>query len=594
MEAQARKCPNGHLMDPNWNKCPYCEAERAAKKMNGQGTNSGNRIGLYEILKPIGDGGMAEVFSAKHLLMSRVVAIKTIHKHLLENKIVHKSFRREMEASAKISHKNVLTVFDAGIADERPYLVMEYVDGEDLGKIVKKSGALDFEDALDYVTQAARGLEEIHKQNIVHRDIKPHNMILDKCGNLKIFDFGICKLLYVKSEETFQSKSENTQRQKSESTLPKNDDKTVIWPGKKSQEMYRDSGSELKFSFLDYVLDDDALFTIVSPINREIKEIQNDFYSEPPSIENLNQESLLTDNSSQKYHRSDQETSSSDITDTDYLSDNGQKHHQFDEPEFIGTLGFISPEQIKNSSQVGFKADIYSLGCTLFYLLNGKTITDGSSANDAILAHIKGTLPSLSHAGSNIPSDLESVYKKMIAVDPKDRYESMHDLIEELEKVGSKPKVFISYRRADTIDATDRLFTSMRPKLGSENLFMDIDTIPAGVDFREHVKKEVGNCDVMLVVIGDYWLHTREDRSRRIDNPADFVRLEIESALEMNIPIIPILVGQARMPSPLELPSSIKELAYRNSAEVRPGKNYEIHVSQLLNAILSIFRAIKA
>lgn len=160
MEAQARKCPNGHVMDPNWERCPYCEAK---KKMNGLGTNSGDRIGLYEILKPIGDGGMAEVFSARHLLMSRVVAIKTIHEHLLKDKIVHKSFRREMEASAKISHKNVLTVFDAGISDERPYLVMEYVDGEDLGKIIKKSGPLDFEDALDYVIQAARGLEEIHK-----------------------------------------------------------------------------------------------------------------------------------------------------------------------------------------------------------------------------------------------------------------------------------------------------------------------------------------------------------------------------------------------------------------------------------------------
>jgi serine/threonine protein kinase len=258
--------------------------------------------------------------------------------------------------------------------------------------------------------------------------------------------------------------------------------------------------------------------------------------------------------------------------------------------KFIGTLGFISPEQIKNPSYVDFRSDIYSLGCTFFYFLTGKTVIHENSPKDAILKHENGNLPSLLEFRSDIPPVLESVYKKMVARNPKDRFQTIPELIEELEKVRTKPKIFISYRREDTIDATDRLFTSLIPKFGLENLFMDIDTIPPGVDFREFIKNEVSHCDILLAVIGDHWLRIIEDGTRRIDNPADFVRIEIESALELKIPIIPILVGQAQMLRPTELPQSIQEFAYRNSAEVRPGKNYEGNISQLAKAILSIFR----
>jgi formylglycine-generating enzyme required for sulfatase activity len=152
------------------------------------------------------------------------------------------------------------------------------------------------------------------------------------------------------------------------------------------------------------------------------------------------------------------------------------------------------------------------------------------------------------------------------------------------------PKIFISYRREDSEHVTGRIHDRLEPRFGRENVFLDVDTIPFGVDFREHLERAVSKCDILLAVIGDGWLDIRfkegtRQGQRRLDDPGDFVRIEIESALARGIPVIPLLVGRANMPGQQELPEVLRQLAFRNAAEVRSGRDFNDHVERLIRGI---------
>jgi len=156
------------------------------------------------------------------------------------------------------------------------------------------------------------------------------------------------------------------------------------------------------------------------------------------------------------------------------------------------------------------------------------------------------------------------------------------------------PKIFISYRRYDSADATGRLYDRLKAHFGSESVFYDVDTIPIGVDFRKHLGEQVGKCDVFLAIIGDNWLsNCYEDGpkkgQRRLDDPVDWVRIEIEAALTREIPVVPVLVGRARMPDQNDLPSALMELVFRHAAEVRSGADYDGQTTRLIRAIERTF-----
>jgi len=120
-------------------------------------------------------------------------------------------------------------------------------------------------------------------------------------------------------------------------------------------------------------------------------------------------------------------------------------------------------------------------------------------------------------------------------------------------------------------------------------VFMDIDNIPLGVDFREHISGEVSRCDLLLALIGDRWLALDgSDKVRRIDSPSDLVRIEIESALNRSIPVVPVLIGGAKMPPKAELPESMQALAFRNAAEVSAGRDARHQLDQLANGLREI------
>jgi len=159
------------------------------------------------------------------------------------------------------------------------------------------------------------------------------------------------------------------------------------------------------------------------------------------------------------------------------------------------------------------------------------------------------------------------------------------------------PKIFISYRRHDSADATGRLDDRLLGKYGRESVFFDIDSIPPGDDFPKRLSNEVKKCDVLLAVIGDRWLDALcEDGphkgKRRLEDPGDYVRIEIESALALGRPVIPVLVGQARMPAAPDLPGeTLKDLAYKNAVEVRSGANFHGNVDRLIGGIETILRS---
>jgi serine/threonine protein kinase len=266
----------------------------------------------------------------------------------------------------------------------------------------------------------------------------------------------------------------------------------------------------------------------------------------------------------------------------------------------VGTPMYMSPEQTI-SARVDRRSDIYSLGCTLYYLLTGLPIfssepsrgSEPPSLADVLLSHRRGLLPAPREKAPGVPPVLEAVFRRMVARLPDDRYPSASELIADLEAVNGFLRraraVFISYRRDDSLDATFRLYEALCERLGTGAVLMDIDGIPPGTDFQRYLDEAVGGCRVLLAVIGDHWARARDERGdRRLDQPLDFVRLEIRTALELNKSVVPVLVGRAAMPPAEVLPEDIQALAFRQAAELRAGPSYR----QQLNALVGVLEQI--
>jgi formylglycine-generating enzyme required for sulfatase activity len=146
--------------------------------------------------------------------------------------------------------------------------------------------------------------------------------------------------------------------------------------------------------------------------------------------------------------------------------------------------------------------------------------------------------------------------------------------------------IFISYRRVDSSDVTGRIYDRLVSAFDRNSVFKDVDSIPFGVDFREHLDEAVSQCQVCLVVMGRTWLEAQDEGGRRrLDSTQDFVRIEIESALKRNIPVIPVLVSGAVMPGPEQLPPSLEPLAYRNAAQVRSDPDFHRDMDRLIAGI---------
>lgn len=304
-------------------------------------------LGSYLLLDKLGQGGMGVVYRALHRRMNRVVALKVLSPRLNTRPDLVQRFQREMQATARLSHPNVVRALDAEIAGTRRFLVMEFVAGDDLAQLVKQRGRMSVALALDCVLQAARGLDYAHRQGIVHRDVKPSNLLLTGDPSL---------LIPRQNETSFQTGGGGTLNNPITSS----------------------SGVNL-----------------------------------PPTVKILDL----------GLARMSGDLSAGELTSTGAV---------------MGTIDYMAPEQATDTKHADARADVYSLGITLWFLLTGRVAYAGDSPMAKLLAHREGPIPSLRTARSDVPGELDRVFRVMIEKRPEDRYSSMSAVITVLEHLQHK------------------------------------------------------------------------------------------------------------------------------------------------------------
>lgn len=149
--------------------------------------------GRYQIIERIGGGGMALVYKAHDILLNRNIAIKVLRQQFVNDEEFIRRFRREAQSAASLSHPNVVSVYDVGQEDDIHYIVMEYVEGQNLNEIIKERAPLQVDEAIRIASQIADALDHAHHNQIIHRDIKPHNILIGRNGRVKVTDFGIAR-----------------------------------------------------------------------------------------------------------------------------------------------------------------------------------------------------------------------------------------------------------------------------------------------------------------------------------------------------------------------------------------------------------------
>ena len=277
------------------------------------GKYKGFFLGKHKLLGHIGTGGMSSVYLAEHTRLGDKRAIKVLPKSRVRDATYLARFQLEAKAIASLNHPNIVLAYDIDNEGDVHYIVMEYVDGLDLQMLVKRDGALDFSTAADFIAQAARGLAHAHSSGVIHRDVKPANLLIDSNGTIKLLDMGLALI----------------------------------------------------------AADDEESLTVA------------------------NNENVL------------------------------------------GTADYLAPEQALDSHSVDHRADIYGLGCTLYFVLTGKPpFSDGTLAQ-RIAKHQTEMPTAIRQLRPDCPGELEGICVKMIQKDPKYRYQSAEDVAEVLERFAS-------------------------------------------------------------------------------------------------------------------------------------------------------------
>lgn len=142
--------------------------------------------------------------------------------------------------------------------------------------------------------------------------------------------------------------------------------------------------------------------------------------------------------------------------------------------------------------------------------------------------------------------------------------------------------IILSYRREDSAGVTGRIFDRLVQEFGTDRVFMDIDSMPAGVDFHHHLQEILADCGALLVVVGKSWRSQRKGQPARIMNPDDWVRIEVETALERGIPVVPLLIDGASLPTREQLPDSLWPLLRRNALPVDSGRDFHAQLTRLV------------
>jgi serine/threonine protein kinase len=161
--------------------------------MSAKNSPQQESIGNYDLLEKIGDGSMGIVYRARHWQTQAIVAIKVIHPHIARNAVLLKRFEQEYRITSKLDHPNVVRVLEYSNADGRPYLVMELVEGMSLGEKLERDGRMNEDEAIRIIVQVAHGLHRAHRQGLIHRDVKPDNILVTIDNKAKLTDLGLAK-----------------------------------------------------------------------------------------------------------------------------------------------------------------------------------------------------------------------------------------------------------------------------------------------------------------------------------------------------------------------------------------------------------------
>jgi tRNA A-37 threonylcarbamoyl transferase component Bud32 len=275
----------------------------------------------YRVLEVLGAGGMGTVYKARHELMERDVALKVIRHDLTRDAAAVERFRREVKAAARLAHPNIVTAYDAEHAGGLHFLVMEFVEGTSLDRLVAEEGPLPVARACDYARQAALGLQHAHEKGMVHRDVKPHNLMRTPRGTIKILDFGLARF----AQESALAEAAPTQ------------------PGAAA------AGS-------------------------------------------LTQVGAL-----------------------------------------MGTPDYLAPEQASDPHAADVRADLYSLGCTLYFLLTGRAPFTAYTGLDKVMAHLERTPEPVTRSRNDIPPGLAEILRRLLDKDPARRYQTPAEAARALE-----------------------------------------------------------------------------------------------------------------------------------------------------------------
>ena len=275
-----------------------------------KGKYKGFKIGKYRLLGHLGKGGMSQVYLAEHSVMERLVAIKVLPSRYVENPNYLDRFKREARAVAALDHPNIVRAYDIDQDGNTHYIVMEYVEGRDLQRIVSEDGTLDPIDAADYIAQAALGLQHAHEAGLVHRDVKPANCLVDNRRTLKLLDMGLAKF----SEDHH------------------------------------------------------------------------------PSISAIHDDSV------------------------------------------VGTADYLAPEQARNSQNVDARADVYSLGCTLYFTLTGQPPFPEGTIAQRLLKHQNESPQSIYEKRPEIPPALVELCGRMMKKAPDQRIQTAAEVALELRR----------------------------------------------------------------------------------------------------------------------------------------------------------------
>jgi len=157
------------------------------------GIDTAKSVGSYDLLEKIAEGGMGAIYRGRHRDSGQIVAIKIMPPHMAQNPVLLKRFEQEFRAASRLDHPNIVRALDYSDNGNMPYLVMEFVEGESLGQKIEREGAMAESEAIRIIAQVAQGLHRAHKQNLVHRDVKPDNVLVTSDGVAKLADLGLVK-----------------------------------------------------------------------------------------------------------------------------------------------------------------------------------------------------------------------------------------------------------------------------------------------------------------------------------------------------------------------------------------------------------------